>query len=135
MRAGLGEMIKKRLRQGFIFLHCSLFGENVISFRTFIFNIFKSESWKDKIVTNDVNNENMLGFVNTFDQYHHNFDFDYFFSPPVKLLKDLNLKLRSKFNHGFKGHGYLHCAVKALNNFKLKRTHEASDSQFLFQIV
>ena len=102
MRAGLGEMIKKRLRQGFIFLHCSLFGENFISFRTFIFSIFKSESWKDKIVTNDVIGGNILGSVNTFDQYHHNFDFDYFFISPVKLLKDLNLKHRSKFNHGFK---------------------------------
>ena len=36
----------------------------------------------------------------------------------IKLEKNLNLKFRSKFNHGFSNHGYIHCAaLKSLYNF------------------
>ena len=48
----------------------------------------------------------------------------------------MKLKFRSKFNHDFTNHGYLHSAVwKALYNFKIKRAHEARYSQFFFQNV
>ena len=42
----------------------------------------------------------------------------------------MKLKFRSKFNHSFTNHGYLHSAVwKALYNFKIKRAQEARDNQ------
>ena len=40
----------------------------------------------------------MVLFVKTFDYYNHKFNF---FSCPVKFYKNLKLKFRSKFNHGF----------------------------------
>ena len=50
------------------------------------------------------------------------------------MQKNLKLKFRPKFNHGFTDHGYLHSAVwKASYNFKVKRAQEARDDQFLFQ--
>ena len=59
-----------------------------------------------------------------------------FFNCPVKSLRNLKLKFRSKFNHGFTNHGYLHCAVwKALYNFKIKRAQGARHNQFFFQNV
>ena len=59
-----------------------------------------------------------------------------FFNYPVKLQRNLKLKFRSKFNHGFTNHGYLHSAVwKALHNFKIKRAQEARHNQFFFQNV
>ena len=49
--------------------------------------------------------------------------------------RDLNLKFRSKFNHGFPNQDYLRCAIqKALQKVKVKRSHETKD-QFLFQNV
>ena len=45
--------------------------------------------------------EKMVVFAKTFDYYHHKFSFGNFFSCPVKLWKNLNLKFRSKFNHGY----------------------------------
>ena len=78
----------------------------------------------------------MVKFVSSFDHYHHTFIFGHFFSSPVKLLRDFNLKFRSTFNHGFTNHGYLRCAIlKALYNFKVKRAHEATDNQLIFQNV
>ena len=53
----------------------------------------------------------MVVFVQTFDHYHHKFSFGNFFNYPVKLQKNLKLKFRSKFNHGFTYHGYLHTTV------------------------
>ena len=35
-----------------------------------------------------------------------------FFNFPVKLQRNLKLKFRSKFNHGFTNQGYLHSAIK-----------------------
>ena len=46
----------------------------------------------------------------------------------------MKLKFRSKFNHGFTNHGYLHSDVwKALYNFKIKTAQTAKNNQFLFQ--
>ena len=42
--------------------------------------------------------EKMVVFIKTFDYYRHKFNFGSFFSCPVKNLK---LKFRSKFNHGY----------------------------------
>ena len=48
----------------------------------------------------------------------------------------MKLKFRSKFNHDFTNHGYLHSAVwKALYNFKIKRAQEARHNQFFFQNI
>ena len=55
--------------------------------------------------------EKMVEFVSSFDHYHRKFNFGNFFSCPVKLEKNLKLKFRLKFNHGFTNHGYLHGAV------------------------
>ena len=45
------------------------------------------------------------------------------------VLEDLNLKFRSKFNHGC-----LHCAIpKALYIFKGKRANKTRDSPFFLQ--
>ena len=56
------------------------------------------------------------------------------FQLPSELLKDLNIKFRPTFNHGFANHE--HCTiVKALYNFMVKRMHEARDNQFLFENV
>ena len=38
---------------------------------------------------------------------------------------DLNLKFRSKFNHGFTNHRY--AILKALHGLKEKRTHKVRD--------
>ena len=51
-----------------------------------------------------------------------------YFSVSSKTQEDLNLKLRSKFNHGITNLGCLHCN-------KVKRTHKAIDRWFLFQNV
>ena len=45
--------------------------------------------------------ENMVGFFKTFDHYHNKLNFGHFFSFPVSLLEDLNMKFRPKFNHGY----------------------------------
>ena len=77
----------------------------------------KCKHWKD-----------MVRFVKAFEHYHQKFNFGYFLSSP---LKDLNLKFRPKFVHG-----YLHCAIpKALYNFKVKSANEARDNLFLFQNI
>ena len=44
-----------------------------------------SESWKNKIETEKVKSENIVGFVKTFNRYHQKFYFGRFFSTPVKL--------------------------------------------------
>ena len=59
-----------------------------------------------------------------------------FFNCPVKLQRSVKLKFRSKFNHGFTNHGYLHSPVwKALYNFKIKRAQETRHNKFFFQNV
>ena len=77
----------------------------------------------------------MIVFAKTFDHYDHKFNFDNFFSCPVKLKKNLKLKFRSKFNHDFTNHGYLlHSAVwKVLYNFKIKesRIQDITRTNFL----
>ena len=55
--------------------------------------------------------EKMVVFVKTFGHYHHKFNFGNFFSCHVKLLKNLKLKFRLRFNHGFTDHGCMHSAV------------------------
>ena len=58
------------------------------------------------------------------------------FDCPVKFKRNLKLKFRSKINHYFTNHGYLHSAVwKALHNVKIKRAQEAKHNQFFFQNV
>ena len=53
-----------------------------------------------------------------------------FWNCPVKLERNLKLKFRSKFNHG-----YLHSAVwKALYNFKIKRAQEARHNQYFLKM-
>ena len=48
----------------------------------------------------------------------------------------MKLKFRSKFNHDFTSHGYLHSAVwKPLYNFMIKRAQEARHNQFFFQNI
>ena len=53
----------------------------------------------------------VVDFVKPFDHYYHKFIFGKFFRCPVKLKKNLKLKFRSKFNHAFTNHGYLHSAA------------------------
>ena len=78
----------------------------------------------------------MPGFIKMFDHYPHKFNFDPFFSSPVKLSEDLNLKFRSKYNHSFTNYGCYHSAIlKALYNFKVKREHKAKYSQCLLQNI
>ena len=80
--------------------------------------------------------EKVVVSVKTFGHYHHKFNFYLFFSCPAKLQKDLKLKFRSKFNHGFINLGYLHSAIwKTLYNFNVERAQEARDNQFIFQNV
>ena len=58
------------------------------------------------------------------------------FDCPVKFKRNLKLKFRSKINHYFTNHGYLHSAVwKALHNVKIKRAQEVRHNQFFFQNV
>ena len=98
--------------------------------------MLESRSWKNKIVPKYEGWKDVMVFLKTFDYYHRIFNFGNFFSCPVKLQKNLKLKFRWKFNHGFINHGYLHSAVwKALCNFKVKRAQETRDTQFLFQNV
>ena len=71
--------------------------------------------------------DDTIYFIKTFDQYLQ-FNFDHLFRSPVKLLEDLNMKFRSKFNHGFTIHGYLHCAIlKPLHGCNVTRAHVAID--------
>ena len=50
--------------------------------------------------------------------------------------KNLNMKYRSEFKHGFTNHSCLHCAIlKALHGFKEKSANKARDMQFFLQNV
>ena len=62
--------------------------------------MLESQSWKDKIVTK-MWRWKRWWYLLKLDYYHHKFDFGNFFGCPVKLWKNLKLKFRSKFNHGF----------------------------------
>ena len=94
------------------------------------FSIMKKQNNQNEKV------EKMVVFVKTFEHYQCKFNLGNFFNCPVKLQKNLELKFKLKFNHGFTKHGYLHSAVwKASYNFKIKRPKEAEYSQFLFQNV
>ena len=68
-------------------------------------------------------------------QFHHKVNFDLIFSSPVQC-RDLNLKLRWKFNHGFTNQSYLHCVIlKAFYNVIVKRFDEARNFSFkMFKI-
>ena len=76
----------------------------------------------------------MVVLVKTFNHYRiTSFNF---FSCPVKLWRDLKLKITPKFNHDFTNDGYLHGAIwKTLYNFKIKRAQKARHNQFFFQNV
>ena len=77
--------------------------------------------------------EKMVVLVKTFDYYHHKFEL---FQLPCKVVKKFETEIKSKFNHGFTNHGYLHSTVwKSLYNFKIKRAQETRDNQLLFQNV
>ena len=54
-----------------------------------------------------------------------------FFNCPVKLERNLKLKFRWKFNHGFTNDSYLHSAVwKALYNTKEPRRQDITNFSF-----
>ena len=100
-------------------------------------NLYIQFAWisimKNQNSEQNVKVEKMMVFVKTFD--HLIFNFGNFFSCPLKLKKNLNLKLGSKFSNGFTNHNYLHSAVwKALYNFKTKRAQEANITNFSFKI-
>ena len=50
----------------------------------------------------------MVVLVKAFDHYHDNFQLFQLF---CKIVKNLKLKFRSKFNPGFTNHDYLHGAI------------------------
>ena len=54
-----------------------------------------------------------------------------FFNCPIKLERNLKLKFRWKFNHGFTNDSYLHSAVwKALYNTKEPRRQDITNFSF-----
>lgn len=69
----------------------------------------------------------IVRFIKTFDRYPHKFNFGHFYSSPVKLIENLDLKFRLKINHGFTNHGCKDCALlKPLYNFK-EREHSRQE--------
>ena len=95
--------------------------------------MFESQSWKNKTVTKVWSLKRWWYLSKLLTITITNFNF---FNCPENLWRKLRLKFRSKFNHGFTNHGYLHSAVwKALYNFKIKRTQEAKHNKFFFQNV
>ena len=67
-----------------------------------------------------------MWFIKTFDQHPNKSNIGFFFSSPVKLSDNLNLKLSSEFDHGFVNHVCLHSAfLKALYDFTVERANEA----------
>ena len=100
-------------------------------------NLYIRHAWifiMEKLVIKKLNGEKMVGFVKTFDHYHQKFNFDQFFSNPVELQENLNLKFSSNLDHDFTNHSYLPCAIlKSFYSFIVKRAHEARDNQFLLK--
>ena len=62
--------------------------------------MLESQSWKSKIVTKMWRLKRWW-YLSKLYYYSHKFDFGNFFSCPVKLYKNLKLKFRLKFIHGF----------------------------------
>ena len=77
----------------------------------------------------------MVVFIKTFDQYPHEFNFGHFFSRPINLLEDLNLKRRSKFNHNFTNHGCSPCAILKTQPFKHQPHKMVKHSQTIYQQI
>ena len=76
--------------------------------------------------------EKMVVLVKTFDHYHHKFEL---FQLPCKVVKEFETEIKSKFNHGFTNHGYLHSAVwKSLYNFKIKEPRRQEITNFSFKL-
>ena len=78
--------------------------------------MLESQSWKNKIVPRMGRLKRWwyLSKLLTITILSFNF-----FNCLVKLLRNLKLKFRSKFNHDFTNHGYLHSAAwKTLYSFK-----------------
>ena len=93
----------------------------------------ESQSWKSKIATKMWRFKRWWYLSKLLTITITNFNFFYC---PVKFSRNMKVKFRSKFNHGFTNQGYLHSAVwKALYNFKIKRDQEARHNQFFFQNV
>ena len=82
-----------------LFLHCVLFGGNFIC------------QVKEPLYVACLKRERMVEFVKTYGHYHDKFKFGHFFHFLSKILKDLHLKFRSKFNYVLTNHGYLHSAI------------------------
>ena len=106
---------------------------------SFLVKIYIKYAWilimKKQNSNENVKVEEMVVFCQNFWPLSSQVSFGNF-SCPVKLWKSLKLKFRSKFNHGFTNHGYLHSPVwKDSYNIKVKRAQEARDNQFLFQNV
>ena len=106
VRGGLRSMewLKTEAENGFIFhaiipaLYSFWWKFYSLSYRTFIFlNLDYGKTNSNQ----NVKVEKMVVFVKTFGYHHHMFNFNDFFSCPIKLQKNLKLKFRSKFNHGF----------------------------------
>ena len=62
--------------------------------------MLESQSWKNKTITKMWRLKRWW-YLSKLDYYNHKFDFGNFFSCPVKLQKNLKLKFRLKFKHGF----------------------------------
>ena len=104
-----------------------------LSLSTFIFSMLGTQSWKNKIVTKIWKLKRWWYLSKLLTITITSFNF---FNCPVKLQRNLKLKFRLKFNHGFTNHGYLHIAVwKVLYNIKIKKIQRARENQFFFQNV
>ena len=104
-----------------------------LSLSTFIFSMLGTQSWKNKIVTKMLKLKRWWYLSKLLTITITSFNF---FNCPVKLQRNLKLKFRSEFNHGFTNHGYLRIAVwKVLYNFKIKKIQRARENQFFFRNV
>ena len=77
-----------------------------LSQSTFVFSMLENHEKQNS--NQNMKVEKMLVLVKTFDYYHHKF---HFFKCTVKLQRNLKLRFRLKFNHGFTSPGYLLSAV------------------------
>ena len=73
-----------------IILACILFAENFIGWvKEALYSAYLNlNHGKTKIVAKDVKREKMMGFVRTFDHYHHKFNFGSLFQISSKSVKE-----------------------------------------------
>ena len=58
--------------------------------------------------------EKMVVLAKTFNHYYHKFQL---FQLSCQIVKNLKLKLRSKFNYDFTNHDYLHSGLQSCIQF------------------